>query len=390
VIKGDKRMVIAFVTADVAGVKILSHQLPLIPIYNIMKNQGYDCRWAQWHSPWGKCNGVNESDIQCYVTGDEGIRDPEKTKKTFYHPHGLHPRERSYYHTHWYGCLTPGEYWFSHINRKGEFVELDNGKIDFDLNNLSKMPITGWAKMDVLFQKNKEEIISEYKLKLPYEKTVLYAPAGNWDYATSFDKSIEHIINLFSKLPYNLIIKNAIYSGSFEKWEYFINVMKNPPSNMTTIMNPVKQITSVEAKTPDITPLYKIADLLITDGSSVAWEFIGVDKPAIQLNNMIDPISSLMQGPCGSYCDIEKEKGVYRYDSKYGESKVVNEFEECKACGGVIKSSLNELEPNVVDAIEYPNRYASIRRNWAKTVNAYVDGKCAQRCVDAIKRIAEI
>lgn len=377
-------MGIVFVTADIEGTKILSHQLPIIPIYNILVQQGYDCRWGQWRNPWGTKSGLNDNEIDCFVTGDVGIPGDERNlrARTFYHTHGLHPCERGYVSdTLWYGYLAPGKWWYNILNEKGDIIHQSH--------NPEKIPLTGWAKMDVLFKKTKEEIISEYKLNLPYEKTVLYAPTGNWDYATSFDKSIEHVLNLFEKSSYNLIIKNGVYSGSFVKWDYFIQYMKNAPSHMNTIFAPQKQTTSVEAKMPDITPLYKVSDILITDGSSVAWEFIGTDKPTIQLTNMIDPSTALCEGPCSRYCQVENEKGL-RYESVYGSSKIVNDYEECKACGGVIKSNLENLEKTMVDTIENPNRYAKTRRKWAKMINEYVDGKCAQRCVDAIKRIAEI
>ncbi|KKL13520.1 hypothetical protein LCGC14_2524920, partial [marine sediment metagenome] len=139
----------------------------------------------------------------------------------------------------------------------------------------------------------------------------------------------------------------------------------------------------------DITPLYNVADAMITDGSSVAWEFIGTDKPVVQLNNMIDPWSSLMTGPCGKYCSVENEKGR-RYKNEYGKSIIVNDYPECRACGGCVKSNLANLEREIIEAIEHPNLYQKERRKWAKLYNKYVDGKCAQRCVDAIKRLGEI
>jgi len=376
-------MVIVFITADIEGNRILSHQLPIQPIFDIMKAQGYDCRWGQWRSPWGKCPGVDSHDqVQCYVTGDVGIPSQFRSK-TFFHTHGLHPIEKGFVSGDlWYGYLAPGKWWYNIVNEYGEII-------DQQFNN-DRIPVTGWAKMDVLFKKTREEIISEYNLNLPYDKTVLYAPTGNWDYATSFDKSIEHILNLFSRLPYNLIIKNAVYSSSFEKWDYFCKYMKNSPKHIQKIGPLIIQGTIEETRIPDITPLYKISDVLITDGSSVAWEFIGTDKPSIQLTNMKDPATSLMEGPCNEYCQVENKKG-YRYDrSEYGRSLIINDFEECKGCGGVIKSSLENLEQTINEAIENPDLYAKKRRTWAKLVNEYVDGKCAQRCVDAIKRIADI
>ncbi len=383
-------MGIVFITADIEGTHINSHKLPILPIFDILVQQGYNCKWGQWRDPWGTNSGIPDDEIDFYVTGDTGIPGDERNlrSKTFFHTHGLHPVEKGYASSKlWYGYLSPGKYWYNLVNRHGEIIHEESTNKEL---NPEGIPVTGWAKMDVLFTKTREEIISEYNLKLPYEKTVLYAPAGNWSYATSFDKSIEYILDLFSRLPYNLIIKNAVYSSSFERWDYFMEAMKNPPSNITTIMAPQRQTTAVEAAMPDITPLYKIADALITDGSSVAWEFIGVDKPSIQLNNMTDPASSLAPLVCHRYCDIETERDGLRYKSEYGKSIIVNDYPECRSCGGVIKTSLENLEHTITEAIETPNLYAKERRVWAKLINEYVDGKCAQRCVDAIKRIANI
>ena len=383
-------MGIVFITADVEGTLINSHKLPIQPIFDILVQQGYTCKWGQWRDPWGANSGIPDDEIDCYVTGDMGIPNDERKLKSkiFYHTHGLHPIEKGYASSKvWYGYLSPGKYWYNTVNRHGEIIHEESTNKGL---NPEGIPVTGWAKMDVLFNKTKEEIISEYNLKLPYEKTVLYAPAGNWDYATSFDNSIEHILNLFSKLPYNLIIKNAVYSGSFKKWEYFMEAMRNPPSNITTIMAPERHGTASEAAQPDITPLYQIADILITDGSSVAWEFIGVDKPSIQLTNMSDPASSLAPLVCHRHCDIETKPDGLRYKSEFGKSTIVNDYPECRGCGGIIKTSLEDLEPTINEAIETPDLYARERRIWAKLVNEYVDGKCAQRCVDAIKRIANI
>jgi CDP-glycerol glycerophosphotransferase (TagB/SpsB family) len=378
-------MGIVFITAEIEGTHINSHKLPIQPIFDILVQQGYNCKWGKWWGNWGSGSGIPSDEIDFYVTGDVGIPGDERNlrSKTFFHTHGLHPVEKGYVSPRlWYAYLAPGKLWYNVANRHGELIHQN-----FDPE---RIPVTGWAKMDVLFKKTREEIISEYNLRLPHEKTVLYAPAGNWDYATSFDKSIEHILNIFSRLPYNLIIKNAVYSSSFKKWGYFMEAMKNPPANITTIMAPHKQTTAVEAAMPDITPLYKIADAMITDGSSVAWEFIGVDKPSIQLTNMIDPASSIAPMVCNRYCDIENERGGLRYKSEYGKSVIVNDYDECRSCGGIIKTSLEDLEYTIIEAIETPNLYAKERRIWSKLINEYVDGKCAQRCVDAIKRIAGI
>ncbi len=369
-----------FITADIEGTHQLSHKLPILPIYEIMKEQGYDVIWGSWN-PWGRTIKHEDKDkiIDYYVTGDKGIPGDHTgpISKSFIHPHGLHKMEYGMLG----GCmgsLVPGELWYSTCDEKGLRLEYRA-----KMGHLSKLPVTGWAKLDALFKNTKEETIAEYELNLPYDKTVIYAPAGHFDYASSFDKSIKHIIELFSRLPYNLIIKNGLYSHHFEEWNWFKGVTVPPHINKI-------QGAPLHSANIDITPLYNVADAMITDGSSVAWEFIGTDKPVVQLNNMPDPATSLMTGPCGSYCSVEIEKGLRYAPHVYGESIVVTKHDECRACGGCVKSNLKDLEAEIEGAIEAPSIHRDERRKWAKLYNKYVDGKCAQRCVDAIKRLGEI
>ena len=373
-------MTIMFITADIEGTHQLSHKLPILPIHDILKKDGYDVIWGSWN-PWGVpfAQADKDKEIDFYVTGDQGIPGDNAglITKTFYHSHGLHKLEWGTTSNVFLGYLAPGEIWYSATNERAENLSTSPRAGD-----LSNIPITGWAKLDALFKNTKEETIAQYGLHLPYDKTVLYAPAGNWDYATSFDISIKHIIELFSRLPYNLIIKNGLYSSSFANWNWYKNVAV--PLHINKI-----QGAPLSSANIDITPLYNVADAMITDGTSVAWEFIGTDKPVVQLNNMIDPNSSLMTGPRQRYCQVENDKGL-RYKNEYGKSIIAHNHDECRVCGGCVKSSLEDLETEIIDAIENPNRYKTERRKWSRLYNRYVDGKCAQRCVDAIKRLGEI
>jgi len=364
-------LAIVFITAEIEGWKIYSHQLAILPIYDLLKQEGFDCRWGIWWGTWGRCPGIKDEDIDFFVTGDEGVRGKE-LNRIFFHPHGLHHSEDSRAFPEWKGYLSPGSYWLGRRDalKNAKFFPAD----PWWTPRPDNMPITGWVKMDALFKKTREQVISEYGLNLPYDKTVLYAPTGDWHWASSFDKSIEHILNLFSRLPYNLIIKTSVRSESFRKWRYFNDFFNNPhPNHMQRIK---------EAHKKDVTPLYLVSDLVITDGSSIAWEFIGTDKPLIQLNNMLDPSSALVPGygTC-YYCAI---------NNKPAEMKKYFSYDECKVCGGTIKCSLEELEQTIIEGIENPNLYANERRVWANLVNKYVDGHCAERCVKEIKRIAGI
>ena len=89
-------MTIMFITADIEGTHQLSHKLPILPIYEIMKEQGYDVIWGSWN-PWGRTIKHEDKDkiIDYYVTGDKGVPGDNTgpIKKSFIHPHGLHKLE---------------------------------------------------------------------------------------------------------------------------------------------------------------------------------------------------------------------------------------------------------------------------------------------------------
>lgn len=355
---------IVFVCADIGGKLIDSHRLVIQPIFDLMKSQGYDCRWGRWIDPWGEVGGLDRNAVSCYVTGDTGIRLAENTAKTFFHPHGIHPREQGFIHNFWYSCLVAGEWWT--WEKPSCIWDSKHNRMPED-----KCVVTGWAKLDVLSKPNiREETITKYNLGgLSHNKTVLYAPTGNWDWASSFELSAMPIIRMFENLPYNLLVKTGVYSNSFKNWGEFSSYFRNAPNHIRLITEDY-----------DLTPLYALADAVITDGSSVVWEAVGLDKPTIQLNNMPDPKSALVPagGDC-QYCPTANSRG-----NKY------NTYLECRVCGGAIKCSLAELRDFAVKAVENPNEYADERRKWGKLVCSPVDGHATERCVEAIKRIARI
>ena len=345
-------MVIGFIYAT----RREMHRLAIQPIFDLMVEKGYDCRWGQWEPTWGVIPNVASEDITCYVTCNMNMP-PHLQIKTFAHWHGLHLSEQGYASHLWKAYLSPGEWWLEELQHESQAKEL---------NHKGHFPVTGWAKLDTLFKPNlKDDTITKYNLDLPYDKTVLYAPTGNWHWATSFDKSVMHILEMFEGLPYNLLVKISPYTTGFKFFENFKNYFneeKNPKH--------IKRIPEND----DITPLYLLTDVLISDGSSSAFEFVTLDKPAIALTNMHDTIWSLC---------ADKRHCPHYWTSNNLKS------EQCRTCI-TVKSSLEYLRDTVIQTIENPNEFATERRKWAKKLNAYVDGRCAERCVKAIERIVDL
>lgn len=332
-----------------------AHRLVVQPIHDILKAEGHNCFWGQYFAPWGHVPGLDPSQVAFYVTADVGMTYEQK-RLAFFSPHGLHPSERGHVDSYWRGFMAPGEWWISHVG-EGQ-------------RSSGKYPVTGWPKFDVLFKLGaREKAVEEHGLGgLPYHRTVLYAPSGNWHWASSFDATIRHIVALFGGLAYNLIVKTGNYAQSFQEYAWLQESAK--PGNV--------RVVDSEA---DVTPLYLLSDVVVTDGSSVAWEAIGLDKPTIQLTNMLDPASACCPGLSDCQACLVGGRGV---GEKY------KSYPECKACGGTIKTDLPGLRDTIMDAVENPGLYAVERRRWAKMVNDRVDGHAAERCVEAIRKLAGI
>lgn len=370
---------VGFVAADIEGRIIPAHNSVLQPIFDLLSRSGFDCKWGQYSEPWGTISGVDRNSVSCWVTCEPGMPSNQFIDRTFFHPHGLHPTESAYVmarapneeYRPWLGYLSPGSYWSGYINS----TYTERG----DALHAGRLPVTGWAKMDAAFEPNvKEKTIQAHGLDLPYSKTVLYAPTGNWDWASSFDKSIKTILTIFEGLAYNLIVKTGNYAMSFQEYGTLLDYLTKGPKHIRGIHYDA-----------NVVPLYTLADAVITDGSSVAWEAIALDKPTIQLNNMIDAVTSLVPGildcencPYGAYDPNSKPPLEIR--------ALFKQYPKCRFCGGVEKTGLEGLRETIIRNVENPNEHADIRHEWAKKVNSPCDGHVAERCVAEIRRIAGI
>lgn len=200
---------------------------PLLPVYDELRRQNFDVQLVQTYR--------NEQliDAEAYLYSTMFI-DKEAESRSFFIPHSmtdepLHGRRASF---------VPGPYFASQ-----EYLKkwLRSGNVIQ----------TGWPRLDCLFKCEKP------RLKLPYKKTILYAPTQNLD-------ALLPLVDICKRLKINLIIKTHYLLKGKECSNLGINVIWLSPEKI-------------------ITPLYHISDILISDISSVLREFISVDKPTIQL-----------------------------------------------------------------------------------------------------------
>ncbi len=182
--------------------------------------------------------------------------------------HGLagekkgHFRIRDYFDLY----LTQGEYFTNRFNT----LALKHKNF--------KVIETGWCKLDNLYKitnqttELKKSLIQKYSVK----NIILYSPTFSPS-LTSGNKLLEVIKELFQNKDILIIIK---FHDKMDR--YIIEKYQNLKS---------KNLIISEEK--DITKLLQISDLMISDTSSVVYEFTLLDKPVITLDSHSENISWL-------------------------------------------------------------------------------------------------
>ena len=136
--------------------------------------------------------------------------------------------------------------------------------------------LTGYIKLDSLFNENsnyfkeKEELLGLDESK----KTILYAPTF---YPSSLEKLGLSLGDITS--GYNLIIKPHM-------WTYYLDSfggisLKGQRNLIFKLIDQFDHIRLLEPAEYNVTPYYKISDLLLTDASSTIYEMIALSKPVV-------------------------------------------------------------------------------------------------------------
>lgn len=209
----------------------------------------------------------------------------------------------------------------------------------------------GYPRNDVLFAKNNEKDIIEIKkqLGIPLDKKViLYAPTwrdnefyGKGQYkfnrAMDFDLMQEKLSDEYVMIvKYHYLVMDSIDWTPYKGFIYSCNLSY------------------------DISLLYLAADLLITDYSSVMFDY------------------SLLKRPMFFFCyDLEEYRDTLR--GFY--------FDFLEEAPGPVATTTEEL---VDDIKNYdPAAYGQKQENFFKKYNHADDGKASEKVVDLIKQIAE-
>ncbi len=183
---------------------------------------------------------------------------------------------------------------------------------------------TGWLKIDYIlsFDKNKYN----YDFKIPTaKKIILYAP--------TFSNKMQSASDMIGKLN-NLIADDEFWILKFHEL-----------MDKEVISHFKKQKNVLIIDSYDITPFLHLADIMISDTSSVVYEFMALNKPVITINTL-----------------SRKDKGFN-----------VLKIEDVREKIAILKKNSQILTPN-------------IKKNLAE-VNPYLDKQIASRTISVLEEI---
>jgi hypothetical protein len=136
--------------------------------------------------------------------------------------------------------------------------------------------LIGMPKVDCLVDGSlrREAVLEEFGLD-PTRPTVLYAPT--WSPASSLNILGVPLIQRLLTLPVNVLVKlhdrsrdlRPQYSGGID-WTAAIGALVTPPNGMLAL-------------TANITPCLAAADVMISDHSSAAFEYLILDRPLVRI-----------------------------------------------------------------------------------------------------------
>jgi len=244
---------------------------------------------------------------------------------------------------------------------------LENMKID--LYNI------GYSKADALLngEYSREKVLNDFGLS-PDNKTVLYSPS--WDEGLSLRTNGKKIVEKLLELEgINVIVKLHPISYC-------------PPDGpnyqfYTGGIDWIKELSVFEIKktfrhvpVSNIDPILSAADLMVTDVSSVALEFIILDKPVIYID-----------------CPEFFEKTLSKVYSGFGETTAEFVKNDPKANAGrhtgIVVENIDDLHLSVNRCLNNPGELSDKRRELSKNLS-YNPGVASEAASDTIINILKI
>ncbi len=204
---------------------------------------------------------------------------------------------------------------------------------------------TGMSKLDVLFQPfDKLSFCARHRLD-PYEPIILWAPTFNME---------------LSGIPviWTQIRKLTELGQVLIKLHGTTDVFLSAPLRQLAMETP--RLFYVEH--PDVTPFMRAADLLITDVSSVMFEYLALDRPLVLVDN---PHTE-------QYANYNPEDVEYKW----------------RDIGPRVKDP-NELFAAVAEQLAEPQSFQAARKRCVDKMFVATDGRSAERIAEAVMQYAK-
>ncbi len=201
----------------------------------------------------------------------------------------------------------------------------------------------GMPKLDALVrgEYSRDAVLIDLGLD-PARKTVLFAPT--WIKGGCLDVQGLDIVRALGRLPVNTVIK--LHDNSYDARKQRVDWTRELPPILTDRQVLVRDV--------DSNPFLAAADALVSDASSIANEYLLLDRPLVYFR--LD--------------DLEKEWPATDR-STWGTNT------------GRVIDRADELEAAILDELEHPARLGDVRRRAAEDF-FYAPGTAAERAADEL------
>ncbi|WP_432647508.1 CDP-glycerol glycerophosphotransferase family protein [Mitsuokella sp.] len=235
---------------------------------------------------------------------------------------------------------------------------------DFTGEPIEKTLITGYPRNDYFFQQNDKikELVNKNWHFDEYQKIIFWMPTFRQSNQTHLSENYIHNetgLPLFESMEelkefsYFLKQQNILFVLKLHPYQAELPVFKKDYANMLVLRN--EDIEKLGLQLYQIVPL---SDVLITDYSSIATDYLLLDRPIIFT---LDDYKEYGDSRGGLYPENAKEY-----------------------MGGYHVYTKDELEQALCEIIDGKDRYVDFRHKTLPQYNTYTDGNSSKRVLKAI------
>ena len=229
--------------------------------------------------------------------------------------------------------------------------------------NDSRLEQVGMPKIDCLVDGSLNASAIRQELDIENDlPTVLYAPTRSTIHGTSLEHAGEQIIKTISRMDVNLLIK--LHDRNYRLWR------KKNPVDWSKRLDDLKTPNTRIITGYDICPALYVSDLLVSDVSSVTYEYCTLDRPMIlyHIDQMVERVQT-------------KER------ERWG-----NETSDLLAWGrdcGQVVYNVPEMKEAIEYGLAHPGEKSVVRREFAQKF-FYNPGRATDKAVDKIYELLEL